>query len=208
MFRARSGILTAREQRLRADPQQPVNTPAGEPRSTWPRLLSTGMHRAGTSLRLHTAIGTEITAADLHDLLRLRVDVFVVEQECPYHEIDGRDLESTTEHLWYRDDHLVLACLRILDDSKGRRIGRVATRADQRGRRLASMLIGEAIARCGSVVTVLDAQSHLRHFYESFGYTVTGTEFVEDGIPHLPMSRQPTVATSTPAVEPKAVEPS
>lgn len=137
------------------------------------------------------ATGAELTAKQLHDLLRLRVDIFVVEQQCPYHEIDGRDLLASTRHLWLADAAGVTSSVRVLADLAGFRIGRVATRTDQRGQGLAALLIGSALDRIGGQTTVLDAQSHLRGFYEQFGYLVTGAEFVEDGIPHLPMLRPP-----------------
>ncbi len=135
--------------------------------------------------------GRDLTAAELHDLLKLRVDVFVVEQDCPYHEIDGRDLAGCTEHLWVSDDDGIAASVRILSDPRGRRIGRVVTRSDRRGEGLAAQLIAAALDRYDQVTTVLDAQSHLQNFYQQFGYQVDGPEFVEDGIPHVPMTRVP-----------------
>lgn len=134
-------------------------------------------------------VGPDLTAEQLHDLLRLRVDVFVVEQVCPYHEIDGRDLEPETEHWWFETDGGIGASVRVLSDPAGRRIGRVVTRINRRGEGLAGRLIRSVLARHGHLTTVLDAQSHLRTFYESLGYQVTGPEFIEDGIPHLPMTR-------------------
>jgi ElaA protein len=135
--------------------------------------------------------GTEITATDLYALLALRVDVFVVEQECPYHELDGRDLLASTLHLWVDDERGPRAGLRLLDDPQGRRIGRVVTRKDQRGLGLGRQIMEWAHEVTGSHVTVLDGQSHLRAFYEGLGYEVTGPEFIEDGIPHVPMRRTP-----------------
>lgn len=138
---------------------------------------------------LHLVTGPALEVDQLHELLKLRVDVFVVEQDCPYHEIDGRDLEATTAHLWLADELGVVSSLRILDDPAGRRVGRVVTRADRRGQRLSSKLIEEALVQIGHTTTVLDAQSHLREFYEGFGFEVSGPQFIEDGIPHLPMTR-------------------
>lgn len=140
---------------------------------------------------VHGARGPELTAAQLHDLLRLRVDVFVVEQACPYHEIDGLDLADDTRHLWTADERGPTAALRILTEDAGRRIGRVVTRSDCRGAGLAGRLLTAALEEVGHLPTVLAAQSHLRRFYERFGYRVVGPEFIEDGIPHLPMSRPP-----------------
>ena len=68
------------------------------------------------ALRLHVAAFGELSARTLHDLLKLRVDVFVVEQECAYPELDGRDTEAGTLHLWLERDGAIAAYLRILAD--------------------------------------------------------------------------------------------
>ncbi len=145
----------------------------------------------------HLVAGPDLTTSELYALLRLRVDVFVVEQQCPYPELDGRDLLPTTRHLWLDDEQGPRVALRILSDPEGLRIGRVATRADQRGRQLGRQVMECAHRHTGSTTTVLDGQSHLRSFYEGLGYEISGPEFVEDGIPHLPMRR---------VVQPEAVE--
>ena len=144
---------------------------------------------SGRTPEILSVAGPHLTTTQLYELLRLRVDIFVVEQNCPYHELDGRDLLDTTTHLWMRDADGVAAAIRVLADPAGARIGRVVTRADRRGEGLAAELLEHALGRFGSAVTVLDAQSHLRAFYQRFGYEVSGPEFVEDGIPHLPMTR-------------------
>ena len=131
---------------------------------------------------------TELSAAELHAIVRLRVDVFVVEQACPYPELDGRDDEPTTRHLWVADHAGIATYLRLLDDGDARRIGRVVTRADTRRTGLAARLLAHALAT-SAAPWVLDAQSHLAGWYEAAGFTATGPEFVEDGIPHVPMRR-------------------
>ncbi|MEM9609726.1 MAG: GNAT family N-acetyltransferase [Actinomycetota bacterium] len=126
----------------------------------------------------------------LHELLRLRVDVFVVEQECAYPELDTRDVEPGAVHLWTEaDDGSVAAVARLLDDGDERRIGRIATRTDQRGAGLAARLIDVAIERSEGP-WVLDAQAHLAGWYERFGFVAEGHEFLEDGIPHVTMRRR------------------
>ncbi|ROS52778.1 GNAT family N-acetyltransferase [Frigoribacterium sp. PhB24] len=125
----------------------------------------------------------------LYEILRLRVDVFVVEQDCPYPELDGRDLEPTTRLLWFADDDgRVAATLRVLHDGDDRRIGRVATAAVARGHGLAGDLMRAAVAGCEGRLTRLDAQAHLTDWYARFGFEVDGEEFLEDGIPHRPMT--------------------
>ena len=122
-----------------------------------------------------------------YDLLRLRQDVFVVEQACAYPDLDGRDLEAGTRHVVLRDDEVLLGCARVLDDGDVWRIGRVALRAEVRGRGLADHLVTTALEVSKGRDVVLDAQSPLRSWYEGFGFEVTGPEFLEDDIPHLPM---------------------
>jgi ElaA protein len=126
----------------------------------------------------------------LYALLKLRVDVFVVEQNCPYPELDGRDLEPTTVHLWAEADGAVAATLRVLRDADGRgRIGRVATAPEFRGAGVAGRLMGRALELLSGLEVVLDAQAHLAHWYARFGFVGQGEEFLEDGIPHLTMVR-------------------
>ena len=141
---------------------------------------------------LRTAGFAELDAATLYALLRLRVDVFVVEQQCPYPELDGRDTEPSTVHLWLEQTGAPVAYLRILREPDGRaRIGRVAVAKDARGGGNAGRLMDAALAVVGERECVLDAQSHLVEFYTRYGFTPAGDEFDEDGIPHVPMYRPP-----------------
>jgi ElaA protein len=142
---------------------------------------------------LYDATFAELDAPTLYALLRLRTDVFVVEQQCPYPELDGRDEEPLTRHLWLApadartDPH---AYLRLLRDPDGTaRIGRVCTAAKARGAGLAGRLMTATLQHVGDRPCVLEAQSYLVGFYETFGFTVAGPEYVEDGIPHVPMHR-------------------
>ncbi|MGW3963815.1 GNAT family N-acetyltransferase [Amycolatopsis sp. NPDC005003] len=140
---------------------------------------------------LHDATGPELTAVQLHDILRLRVDVFVVEQKAAYPELDGRDLLPDTRHLWFEEDGSVLAYLRVLLDPGGiRRIGRVVTAAPARGAGLAARLMDAALTVPGEYV--LDAQTYVQGFYARYGFVAEGTEYLDDdGIPHIRMRRRP-----------------
>jgi predicted GNAT family N-acyltransferase len=145
--------------------------------------------------RLRRAHFAELTPYEVYGLCRLRVDVFVVEQECPYPELDGRDVEPSTVHLWFEDDGAVLATIRVLDDGATRTIGRVSTAAGARGQGLAARLMEEGIALCDGFPVTLGAQAHLEGWYERFGFRRSGATYVEDGIPHVPMRREPGGAT-------------
>ncbi len=136
----------------------------------------------------------EFSAADLYDMLKLRVDVFVVEQHCPYPELDGNDKDCL--HLRLLQDGELLACARLWRPPREHhpRIGRVAVSPNHRGKRLGEALMREAIAEVekrhpGEPVKI-SAQSHLQKFYGSLGFEVISEEYLEDGIPHVDMLRQ------------------
>ena len=140
-----------------------------------------------TELRTLDAAALQVPLA--HDLWRLRQQVFVVEQECPYPDLDGRDLETGTRHVLLLEDGALIGCVRVLDDGSWARIGRVALAPHARGRGLAAPMMAEALLACGDREVRLDAQVGLAGFYAGFGFTTSGPEFDEDGIRHVPMTR-------------------
>jgi ElaA protein len=131
----------------------------------------------------------DLDASTLYAILKLRADVFVVEQKCFYADPDGRDDEPGTRHIWLSRGDEIVAYLRILDDGDVERIGRVVTAPSARGAGLAGRLVQEALTVIGSRPSVLNAQAHLVRFYAKFGYEQAGPEYLEDGIPHVPMLR-------------------
>lgn len=143
----------------------------------------------------HAATLDELDARTWHGIARLRQDVFVIEQQCPYSDLDDRDGEPGARQLWLSaPDGSVAATLRILtetdaDGAAVRRIGRVVTAAAFRGRGVMAGLLNTALAECAGLPVVIEAQSYLRSWYERFDFVVTGPEFLEDDIPHLPMLR-------------------
>ena len=122
---------------------------------------------------------------------RLRQEVFVVEQECPYPDLDGRDPEPGTRHVLLEEDGALLGYARVLDDGDVWRIGRVVLARSARGRGLAEPLLAAALGACPGRDVVLDAQSPLQGWYASFGFVPDGPEFLAAGIPHVPMRRTP-----------------
>jgi ElaA protein len=142
---------------------------------------------------VHRAWAAELDAATLYELLRLRVEVFVVEQACPYAELDGRDLHDGTRHYWLTPvdrGRPVLGCLRVLSEPDGvSRIGRVCTARSARGRGLSRQLLAAVLTDLGDRPCVLDAQAHLADLYRGFGFVTTGPSYDWDGVPHLPMRR-------------------
>ena len=131
---------------------------------------------------------TELAAEELYEILKLRVDVFVVEQNCPYPEIDGRDQDAW--HVSLREGGRLLAYLRVLPRGEGEAaIGRVL--AVERRRGLGTKVVEEGIRvareKLGAGRIYLEAQTYARGLYEKLGFRPCGEEFLEDGIPHIPM---------------------
>jgi len=121
----------------------------------------------------------------------------VVEQKCPFPEIDGRDTEPGVVHLWVADETGPLSYLRVFDSTGAEvraeqppvRIGRVVTAAHARGRGLSGALMLAALEIVGSRPSLLDAQVDTASFYARFGFAVSGDEYLEDDIPHVLMTR-------------------
>ena len=142
----------------------------------------------------------ELTPDELYELLRLRAEVFVVEQNCPYQDLDGRD--QTALHVFLREGGEILACLRILPPGSAfptAALGRVATRVRRQGlgRRIVAAGIETARTRLGADALTIEAQTYVRALYESFGFRQTSEEFLEDGIPHIQMRLELSAAADT-----------
>ena len=143
---------------------------------------------------LHRRLAADLSTAMVYALLRLRVEVFVVEQGCPYQELDGHDLDRTTRHYWlapYGAIEDAQATLRLLEPTEGQfRIGRVCAARPARAQGGIRRLLEAALAEVGDAPCVLDAQAHVIELYAAFGFVVDGAEFTEDGIVHVPMRRK------------------
>lgn len=156
-----------------------------------------------------------LTPADVHDLLRLRQDVFVIEQSCIFHEIDGRD--PLAHHLLGRaPDARLVAYARIFQPGvlgPEASIGRIVTDPSVRGSGLGHALMREAIAAverlAPDAAVRLAAQHHLERFYAAYGFEAVGQKYIEDDIWHLDMVRpaQGAPETRTPAGPARAAEP-
>jgi ElaA protein len=151
---------------------------------------------ASTSYDVHVDAFDDLDPRMAYRLWQLRESVFVVEQQCAYPELDGRDLEPATRHLWLGSGDEPVAYLRILGDGDHARIGRVLVERSHRGTGLSEVLVRAALDVIGDRPSRLDAQSPLASWYAGFGYRQDGAEFVEDGIPHIPMLRPATTRSS------------
>lgn len=136
----------------------------------------------------------QLSTTQLYQLLKLRVDVFVVEQTCPYPELDDKDHQRGVHHLLgYRNDQLV-ACARLLPPGisyPSASIGRVATKENERGSGLGHQLLQQALSACQQLwpkqSIEIGAQEHLAKFYEKHGFVQTSPMYLEDDIPHIDM---------------------
>ncbi|TNB47158.1 GNAT family N-acetyltransferase [Martelella lutilitoris] len=146
-----------------------------------------------SSLTVDIARMDALTAGELYDVLKLRVDVFVVEQNCPYPELDGKDADAL--HLRLLEDGKPVAYGRIFapGTDKKARIGRIVVAPSHRGQKLGERLMSEAIAACERLAPdasiAISAQAHLERFYAGFGFETVSKEYLEDGIPHIDMVR-------------------
>lgn len=144
--------------------------------------------REDTGGRIHEAAFADLDTPTLYAILRLRCEVFVVEQHCAYRDLDGRDVEPGARHLWLADPAgRISAYVRTLDEGGGvTRLGRVVTAPAARGHGLADRLVRHVVAAASGPV-VADAQEHLTGWYAKRGFVTSGAPYLEDGIGHVPM---------------------
>lgn len=133
---------------------------------------------------------SDLTNSELYNILKLRVDVFVVEQKCPYPELDNLDQDAI--HVWMEEDGEIVAYLRILDrgvESDHVAIGRVisAKRNQGYGRQILKEGLRAAKEEFNADRIYLEAQVYAIGFYEKCGFHVISEVFIMDGIPHVKM---------------------
>ena len=131
-----------------------------------------------------------LTPREVYEILRIRTAVFVVEQECPYQEVDGTDYDSL--HVWLEENDEIVAYLRIFvkDEETGTvQIGRVLSR--RRGEGLGAKVLEHGLEatkiEMGANSVFIEAQTYALDFYKKFGFEACGEEFLEDGSPHTPL---------------------
>lgn len=132
----------------------------------------------------------ELTTGELMAIYRLRQQVFIIEQNCPYPDIDDSDLIA--RHVFNSDHSKIVAYARIVTDEFGDfHIGRVVVAATQRHQGLGQALMKTAIGLCqdrdSQRPIIISAQSYLSAFYQALGFEATGDYYLEDNIPHMRM---------------------
>lgn len=141
---------------------------------------------------------SELTTGELYSFLKLRTDVFFVEQRVDEEELDNRDQEPGTIHYLIADDIGAAAYLRVLDNPEPEHrdarhlIGRVVVRPDRRGEGLAQTLMSRALADHPDVPFVLHAQQYVAPLYAKFGFEAFGEPYAEATIMHISMYRAAT----------------
>lgn len=133
---------------------------------------------------------SELTLEELYEILRARIDVFVVEQKCPYPEIDGKDLDAY--HIFMRDENRIAAYLRVLKSGVSfdvPALGRIIT--TRRGEGLGAEIVREGIKfvkeKLAAAEIKIEAQTYAHGFYEKLGFRQCSEPFMDDGIEHIVM---------------------
>ena len=137
----------------------------------------------------------ELTIQELYNILQLRSEVFVVEQNCIYQDIDGKDQKAV--HIFIEENKDVLAYSRVFNEGEyfeNPSIGRVVVKKEKRGTELGKKIMMEGEKYIKETFTnkkiEISAQKYLKDFYSELGYEFTGNEYLEDGIPHIRMIKQ------------------
>ena len=145
---------------------------------------------------------SELTTIELYDVLKLRTDVFFVEQKVDEEELDNRDQEPSTRHYWIADPSGIVAYLRVLVNSEPEHldarhiIGRVVVRADRRGKGLAQALMAAALDDFDDAPMLLHAQQYVAPLYAKFGFIAFGEPYDEATIMHVSMYRAASTAAN------------
>ena len=135
----------------------------------------------------------ELSKNELYDLLKLRSEVFVVEQNCVYQDIDDKDIKGT--HFFGQDGSDLIAYLRVMEVGvlypNHISIGRVVVKQTHRNKKLGNEILANAIDFCRKkfpkTPIKISAQTHLKSFYNQLGFEFKGEAYLEDGIPHCAM---------------------
>ncbi len=137
----------------------------------------------------------EINTAELYEILQLRSEVFVVEQDCVYQDIDGKD-QKAIHVLGYKDNVLVAytRCFKPHDYFEYASIGRVLVKESERKYKYGHILMKQSIAAIKQefkeTTIKISAQTYLKKFYNTHGFTQVSEEYMEDGLPHIAMIKQ------------------
>jgi len=131
---------------------------------------------------------SQLTTLELYEILALRSEVFIVEQQCYYQDVDGLDQHAT--HLLCTQNGELVAYSRWYKREDEIVLGRVLSKGTHRGLGMGQELMTEAMKRIGDANVTIHAQQRLTRFYRGYGFVEVGEAFMEDGLPHIRMERQ------------------
>lgn len=140
---------------------------------------------------IHSEYFENLSPLDLYQILRLRQNVFIIEQECIYNDIDN--LDPLSEHLLLKNESDVIGCLRIVPEQikfDHPSIGRVAVHKEYRRNGLGKELVQRSmdiLSKRDTEIVIIEAQRYLKEFYESLGFRQISESYTVDGIPHIKM---------------------
>ena len=133
----------------------------------------------------------KLSREQINEIFSLRCEVFIVEQECPYQDVDGKD--ETADHLMLRVDNELVGYTRVFPENtyfKEASFGRAVVKKSHRGEGYGHLLVDKSLEYLKSKKQSpikISAQSYLKEFYSSHGFMAKGEEYMEDGIPHTAM---------------------
>ena len=146
-------------------------------------------------LKIETKTFQELTTKELYEILQLRSEVFVVEQDCVYQDLDGKDLKAL--HIIGKKDNRIVAYTRVFKSGyyfKEASIGRVVVSKEERQYKYGYDIMEASIKAIedyyNETTVKLSAQTYLKKFYNNLGFKEVGEEYMEDGIPHIEMIKQ------------------
>ena len=134
---------------------------------------------------------SDLTAKEFLEIAMLRTAVFVVEQNCPYQEIDATDEYAL--HTWLQEEEDIVGYTRIMDNKESVSFGRVLINPNYRKRGLGNVLLGKMLdvisEKYPDRPIIISAQAHLKDFYGGFGFEKISEVYFEDDIPHIKMKK-------------------
>ncbi|MCO6504977.1 MAG: GNAT family N-acetyltransferase [Snodgrassella sp.] len=134
---------------------------------------------------------SELSTKEFYEIAKLRIAVFVVEQTCPYQEIDAADEQAL--HIWMQEGPTIIGYTRIIDLDTTVTFGRVIIHPSHRGQKLGNRLLEKTLAVINTQMPdkpiVISAQAHLTDFYAAYGFVPISDIYLEDNIPHIQMQK-------------------